>query len=111
VNLLWGIVFAAGIIYMLWWFISPAFYLKQIQPEGINAEKYCVIDIRDYVLSNRTPMTEAENIPLSYLGRQIKERKVCDKDVVLVAEDRNAARIAARILSKKQKRKVYYITV
>ncbi|RBW71407.1 hypothetical protein [Bacillus taeanensis] len=110
-NLLWGSLFVAGSIYVLWWFISPAFYLKQIHPDGINAEKYCVIDIRDYSLSSRTPMREAENIPLSYLGRQVRERKVCDKDVVVVAEDRNAARIAARILSKKQKRKVYYITV
>lgn len=79
----------------------------------IDQSKYCVIDIRDFIISNRTPVEAAENIPLSYLGRKSKQQELCDKDILFISEDYKSAKLAARILrrSAKQHRGFYYTVV
>ena len=101
----------AAFILGLWKVVYPYSYMKPINLDRFDDDKYCLIDVRDYILSHRMPYEKAKNIPLSYLGRQTREEEVCDKDIVVLAEDRKAARLAVKILMKQRKQQIYYMTV
>ncbi|KMM37323.1 rhodanese-like domain-containing protein [Guptibacillus hwajinpoensis] len=101
----------AAFILGLWKVVYPYSYMKPINLDRFDDDKYCLIDVRDYILSHRMPYEKAKNIPLSYLGRQTREKEVCDKDIVVLAEDRKAARLAVKILMKQRKQQIYYMTV
>jgi hypothetical protein len=96
---------------LMWRFVYPNLYLKRIEKDLVQNDHFCKIDIRDFISSHRAPMNDAENIPLSYLPRTLKEKTPCDKDVVIIAENQKAARIAARMLKKQVKKQLYYYTV
>lgn len=85
--------------------------LKQIQQIPANICQYCLIDIRDFISAHNQPMTGAKNIPLSYLSREMKINELCDKDIVIVTDDHRGAKLAAKIINKKLKKPVYYITI
>jgi len=89
----------------------PLFYLKPIKCEMVNNDQFCLIDIREYIQSNRKPVKEAENIPLSILKRQLREKTICNKRILLIVDDHHAARAAARILAKQKAKPIYYMTV
>ncbi|WP_273851122.1 rhodanese-like domain-containing protein [Guptibacillus spartinae] len=110
---IWGMAGAlmAVLTLGLWRVVYPYSYMKPIQLDRFDDDKYCLIDVRDYILSHRTPYEKAKNIPLSYLGRQTKENEVCDKEIIVLAEDRKAARLAVKILMKQRKQPIYYMTV
>ncbi|WP_377888100.1 rhodanese-like domain-containing protein [Alkalihalobacillus sp. R86527] len=110
---LWGMALAAAaaLTIGLWKVVHPYTYLKPINVDPFDDDRYCLIDVRDYILSHRMPYEKAKNIPLSYLGRQTRENDVCDKEIVVLAEDRKAARMAAKILLKQSKQPIYYMTV
>ncbi|WP_347549215.1 rhodanese-like domain-containing protein [Pseudalkalibacillus hwajinpoensis] len=110
---LWGAVVAAFSVFTLglWRTFYPYSYMKPINFDRLDDDKYCLIDVRDYILSHRAPFEKAKNIPLSYLGRQTKETDVCDKEIIVLAEDRKAARLAVKILMKQRKQPIYYMTV
>lgn len=107
------VLVAMAIIMFMWgWYeLLPNFYLKRIEKNCIRQGDYCVIDVRDYILAHREPLKDVQNIPLCYLRRQVEEKGVCLRNVVVVAEDRKAAKMAARILTKKSRQPVYYVTV
>ncbi|MCD5325033.1 MULTISPECIES: rhodanese-like domain-containing protein [Pontibacillus] len=89
-------------------FISPLLYMKKIDQHSIS-DDYCVIDVRDYVSAHRSPYPKAENIPLSYLPRALKEQFECSKEIVLVSDDLRGVRMAAKMIRKKKQQSVYYI--
>ncbi|MFC0523964.1 rhodanese-like domain-containing protein [Pontibacillus salicampi] len=99
-------------VLILVWFIRnvslPHMYMKKIDQNLISEDKYCVIDVRDYVSAHNSPFPSAENIPLSYLPRVLKDKFDCTKDIVLISDDMRGARIAAKMLRKKQNRSIYY---
>lgn len=101
----------AAFILGLWRVVYPYSYMKPINLDRFDDDKYCLIDVRDYILSHRMPYEKAKNIPLSYLGRQTRENEVCDKEIVVLAEDRKAARLAVKILMKQRKQQIYYMTL
>ncbi|WP_236560981.1 rhodanese-like domain-containing protein [Pontibacillus sp. HMF3514] len=96
------------IVFVLNQYVLPFNYLKKIDQQSINDDRYCVIDVRDYVSAHRSPFPSAENIPLSYLPRALKERFDCSKEIVLVSDDVRGARIAAKIMRKKKFKSIYY---
>lgn len=107
-------VLAAGIVaIMIIWrnIIAPNFYVKRIEKDKVNLKQYCLIDIRDYTTFHRNPTTEAKNIPLSYLQREVREDTICDKQVIVFADGKRDALLAARILNKRIKQTIYYVTI
>ncbi|SEB04336.1 hypothetical protein SAMN05421743_1141 [Thalassobacillus cyri] len=88
----------------------PRWKLKKIEQPVVIDERFCVIDIRDYISAHRSPYPGAENIPLSYLPRALKEHFDCPKDVLVISDDFRGARIAANIFRKKRKKNIYYVT-
>ncbi|MCF6138349.1 rhodanese-like domain-containing protein [Pseudalkalibacillus berkeleyi] len=103
-----GLLFAAA--YVFFSYILPYMKLKTFEQEALG--EFCMIDIRDYQLSHRNPFNQTtKNIPLSYLPRTTKEEEICEHDIVVVAESKIAAAMAARILKKKTKKFIYYVTV
>lgn len=96
------IIFLIGIVgFYLWEVVVCHYAVKPISPNTIDLSKHCVIDIRDFITSHRSPITCGENIPLSYLSRTTREKGICHKDIVFVTDDRKAAGKAARIVSKR----------
>ncbi|WP_347862526.1 rhodanese-like domain-containing protein [Salimicrobium sp. PL1-032A] len=83
--------------------------LKTINEQELSKNDYCVIDIRDYISAHRSPYPGAENIPLSYLPRELKERFDCPKEILLVTDDERGAVKAARMLRKRNNKDVYYV--
>lgn len=106
------IILALAVLYILFSYLMPYWKLKTIRQECINQDDYCMIDVRDYHFAYRNPYTVGtKNIPLSYLSRASREEEVCDKDIVVIAESRLAAVMAARILKRRTKRFIYYVTM
>lgn len=88
---------------------TKMFKLEKIKLEHLDNRKHCLIDIRDFITSSHRPVTEAENIPLSYLKRRAKSQSLCEKKIVLIADDLKAAKIAARIIKKtKENQQCFY---
>ncbi|WP_200816559.1 rhodanese-like domain-containing protein [Halobacillus sp. Marseille-P3879] len=85
------------------------FVLKPFPNHAESRDNFCVIDIRDYTSAYRSPYPGAENIPLSYLQRALKDRFKCTKDILLVTDDKRGARLAARIIRKKERKLIYYV--
>lgn len=83
--------------------------LKPFTQHFVPEDEFCVIDIRDYISAYRSPFPGAENIPLSYLPRVLKERFDCSKEILLVTDDVRGARLAAKMINKKQPHSIYYI--
>lgn len=90
-------------------YIAPIRSLESIDYNLIDREKYCLIDVRDYIASHQMPFRDACNIPLSYLSREVKKKLECEKDIVLICDDFRGAKMAARILNKQRVKKIYYI--
>ncbi|MBA2175810.1 rhodanese-like domain-containing protein [Halobacillus locisalis] len=89
-------------------FIVRKSSLKLLKQQPLE-DNFCIIDIRDYISSHRSPYPGAENIPLSYLQRELRDRMKCRKEILLVTDDLRGAKIAAKIIRKKQKQAIYYI--
>lgn len=106
------IIAIVGLTAILVWFVRnvslPHMYLKKIDQNTISNDRYCVIDVRDYVSAHNQPYPSAQNIPLSYLPRELKDTFDCTKDIVLISDDVRGARIAAKMLRKKNNRPIYY---
>ncbi|MFD2922787.1 rhodanese-like domain-containing protein [Halobacillus naozhouensis] len=83
--------------------------LTYIGDEQISIKEYCIIDIRDYISASHSPYPGSENIPLSYLSRELKERMDCEKNILLITDDKRGAKMAAKIIRKKWKSSIYYI--
>ncbi|MBH0231092.1 rhodanese-like domain-containing protein [Halobacillus sp. KCTC 3957] len=83
-------------------------FLKPFNPSAVS-DDFCIIDIRDYISAHRSPYPGAENIPLSYLSRALNERFECPKEILLVTDDKRGAKIAAKMIKKKQNKPVYYV--
>lgn len=91
--------------------ILPRFYMKPIQLDAIDDERFCLIDVRDFISYYRTPTDRTKNIPLSYLSRTMKEEELCDKEIVVIGEDNKSVRLAARIINRHLKKQIYYSTI
>lgn len=106
---------AIGLAVIVWLLHQrfPLISVKGMPEPSIDQKKYCVIDIRDFITSNRNPIAEAENIPLSYLGRSTKEQAPCNKDILFVGHDYQSVKMAAKIVKKhaKHQRGFYYTLV
>ncbi|ASF40214.1 rhodanese-like domain-containing protein [Halobacillus sp. B29] len=83
--------------------------LKPYNQSNLSGADLCVIDIRDYISAYRSPYPGAENIPLSYLSRTIKERFDCPEKILVVSDDKRGAKLAAKIIRKKRQQSIYYI--
>ncbi|MFC7322120.1 rhodanese-like domain-containing protein [Halobacillus campisalis] len=83
--------------------------VKPLTRQKVSGDEFCVIDIRDYISAHRSPYPGAENIPLSYLPRALKERYECTKNILLVTDDKRGAMLAARIIRKKRHKSIYYV--
>ncbi|SIS44114.1 rhodanese-like domain-containing protein [Salimicrobium flavidum] len=108
---------------MIYWGIAVALFLalytvthtkvwnrlRTLNNQDFSDSDYCVIDIRDYISAHRAPYPGAENIPLSYLPRVLKDRFDCPKKILLVTDDERGAVKAARMLRKKRNQSVYYV--
>lgn len=96
-------------------FLTTLFYykrrssLKSYFEQSYSEDNVCVIDIRDYIIAHRSPYPGAENIPLNYLSRALKERFDCTKDILVISDNKRAARMAARMIRKKKGKAVYYL--
>ncbi|MFG6119493.1 MULTISPECIES: rhodanese-like domain-containing protein [Thalassobacillus] len=108
-ELLFAITASLGILAVTR-FAIPRWKLKEIDQQIVLDERFCVIDIRDYISAHRSPFPGAENIPLSYLPRALKEQFDCQKEVLVVSDDIRGARIAANLFRKKRKKNIYYVT-
>ncbi|KHE72052.1 rhodanese-like domain-containing protein [Halobacillus sp. BBL2006] len=87
-------------------------YRKALKPFPKNSgsiDDFCVIDIRDYISAHRAPYPGAENIPLSYLPRALKERFDCTKQILVVTDDKRGAKLAAKMIRKHRRRSIYYV--
>lgn len=82
---------------------------KLMNEESLVAEDFCLIDIRDYISAHRFPYPGSENIPLSYLRREMKERFSCQKKILLITDDVRGAKVATKLIRKRQNQSVYYI--
>jgi hypothetical protein len=91
--------------------IFPQFYMKRISKDRIEGDGYYLIDVRDFITFHRNPVQRANNIPLSYLSREVSKSGFGDQKIVIIADGRRAARMAAKIIQKQSKRPVYYLTV
>jgi hypothetical protein len=102
-----------GTIVILALLIVHQFYVKMIlkpyREQFMSGSDFCIIDIRDYISAYRSPYPEAENVPLSYLPRFLKERSDCSKQILLVTDDKRGAKLAAKMIRKKRHEAVYYI--
>ncbi|MFQ3544708.1 rhodanese-like domain-containing protein [Halobacillus rhizosphaerae] len=83
--------------------------IKPMKDKEFSSDDYCVIDIRDYIASHRSPYPGAENIPLSYLPRQLNKRFECTKQILLITDDKRGAKLAAKLIHKKRTASIYYI--
>ncbi|UOR11870.1 rhodanese-like domain-containing protein [Halobacillus amylolyticus] len=83
--------------------------LTRLGHDPVSIGEYCVIDIRDYISASRSPYPGAENIPLSYLPRELKHHFDCTKNILLITDDKRGAKIAAKMIRKKRNKLVYYI--
>ncbi|WP_226580079.1 rhodanese-like domain-containing protein [Halobacillus litoralis] len=83
--------------------------LKPYQMRSEDKDDFCVIDIRDYIHAHRSPYPGAENIPLNYLPRFLKERWDCPGNILLVTDDKRGAKLAAKMIRRKKRKSVYYI--
>ncbi|UOQ94190.1 rhodanese-like domain-containing protein [Halobacillus shinanisalinarum] len=83
--------------------------LTRLGNDPVSIGDYCVIDIRDYISASHSPYPGAENIPLSYLPRELKDQFDCPKNILLITDDKRGAKIAAKIIRKKRNKLVYYI--
>ncbi|MGP4061462.1 rhodanese-like domain-containing protein [Halobacillus sp. H74] len=100
---------AVILIMMVAYQINQRFFLKPYQRQRSTEDEFCVIDIRDYISAHRSPYPGAENIPLSYLRRTLNERFDCPKKILVVSDDKRGAKMAAKLIRKKQHKPVYYI--
>jgi hypothetical protein len=108
--MIWELTLLVAAAYIFFSYILPYMKLRTFEQDALG--EYCMIDIRDYQLSHRNPFhLTTKNIPLSYLPRTTKEEEICDQDIVVIAESKMAAAMAARILKKKTKKFIYYVTV
>ncbi len=108
--MIWEMILLVATAYVLYSYILPYMKLRTLEQDALD--EYCMIDIRDYQLSHRNPFhVGTKNIPLSYLPRTSKEGEICDRDIVVIAESKIAAAMAARILKKKTKKFIYYVKV
>ncbi|MFG6148216.1 rhodanese-like domain-containing protein [Halobacillus sp. B23F22_1] len=89
--------------------LYQTFALKPYKNQSTSRDNFCVIDIRDYISAHRSPYPGAENIPLSYLQRALKERLQCTKDILLVTDDKRGAKLAARMIRRKRGKTIYYV--
>ncbi|WLD92444.1 rhodanese-like domain-containing protein [Alkalihalobacillus sp. AL-G] len=110
--MMFEIIVTLTAFYLFFYYFVPYMKLKSVQQDCIDQHDFCMIDVRDYNLAYRNPFNSvSRNIPLSYLQRTTKEEEVCDKDIVIIAESKLAAAKAARILKRRTKRFIYYVTV
>ncbi|MGP4081993.1 rhodanese-like domain-containing protein [Pseudalkalibacillus sp. R45] len=110
--MIWGVTLFVLAIYIFFSYLLPFMKLKTFQQEAVDQNDFCMIDVRDYQSSYRNPFPiMTKNIPLSYLSRTTKEEEICDRDIVVIAESKYVAAMAARILKRKTDRFIYYVTV
>ncbi|WP_261130694.1 rhodanese-like domain-containing protein [Bacillus sp. Marseille-Q3570] len=110
--MIWGATLFVLVVYIFFSYLLPFMKLKTFQQEAVDHDEYCMIDVRDYQSSYRNPFPiMTKNIPLSYLSRTTKEEEICDRDIVVIAESKYVAAMAARILKRKTDRFIYYVTV
>ena len=83
--------------------------VKPYQEQVDSLKDFCVIDIRDYISAYRSPFPGAENIPLSYLQRAIKERFDCPKNILVITDDKRRAKLAAKMIRRNKDQPIYYI--
>lgn len=101
-------------ICFIWrWILTRKIHVKQLPLDQIDKNSHCMIDIRDFISSHHKPISEAQNIPLSYLKRKAKYQTLCKRRIVFITDDRRAAKIAARIIEKsgKHDHPDYFFTV
>ncbi len=110
--MIWGIILFVIAVYIFFSYLLPYLKLKAFHQEAVDQSEYCMIDVRDYQSSHRNPFPfMTKNIPLSYLPRTTKEGEICDRDIVVIAESKYVAAMAARILKRKTDKFIYYVTV
>lgn len=101
-----------AIIYIVKNFIRPLITLQEL-PDHMDLEtmckKYCLIDLRDYITADKDPVPYAKNIPLSYLPRELEKSIDCDKDILLISEDKRTARLAVKFFQKQKRDKIYFL--
>ncbi|MCP3028318.1 rhodanese-like domain-containing protein [Halobacillus sp. A5] len=104
-----SIVVTGALIFTIFRGFYHTFVLKPFTNQSPSRDDFCVIDIRDYISAHRSPYPGAENIPLSYLQRALKDRFQCTKDILLVTDDKRGAKLAARMIRKKKGKNIYYV--
>ncbi|WP_035511346.1 rhodanese-like domain-containing protein [Halobacillus karajensis] len=97
------------IVVFLGYFLNQKVILKPFHKGRTSEGDMCVIDIRDYISAYRCPYPGAENIPLSYLPRVLKDQLCCSKPILIVSDDKRGARMAAKILRRRWRKRIYYI--
>lgn len=51
----------------------PVLHVQSVDCTSLDKEKTNIIDIRDYNVSNHSPIFGAKNIPIAYLNRNLNE--------------------------------------
>lgn len=101
------------VLYLIKLYLVPYLKLKPVQPDMLEHSNghYCLIDIRDYIFSEKYPIYQAKNIPLSYLERTVREQHLCENDIIVITDTKLAAIMATRIINKSFKKRIYYYMV
>ncbi|WP_181349483.1 rhodanese-like domain-containing protein [Thalassobacillus sp. CUG 92003] len=89
-------------------FVFSFHHLEKIDPHAVKSDRFCLIDIRDYISANNSPFPGADNIPLSYLSRELNKTVDCPKEILLISDDLRGARLAAKMIRKKRNKHVFY---
>ncbi|QHT47470.1 rhodanese-like domain-containing protein [Halobacillus sp. ACCC02827] len=100
------------VLFLLLWYGYQVYKRSIVKPyreHGDPELEFCIIDIRDYISAYRSPYPGAENIPLSYLPRVLKDRFDCQDDILVVTDDKRAAKLAAKMIRKNKNTDVYYV--
>lgn len=77
----------------------PVHGVRQEQLDRIDGNSYVLLDVRAYNISDKEPVSEAFNLPISYFSRGYQE--IPKKPIHLIAENQLEKNLAARLLHQK----------
>ncbi|MGH2316738.1 hypothetical protein ACRC6Q_03170 [Planococcus sp. SE5232] len=77
----------------------PVHGVKPEQLDRVDSYLYTLLDVRAYNVSDKEPIPEAFNLPISYFTRGYQE--IPKKPIHLIAENQLEKNLAARLLHQK----------
>ena len=92
------LIFGIGILFFYKRY-CPVSGVQRTEWSQINSGKINIIDLRDYNVSNHSPVLGAENIPVAYLNRNLN--KIPKNNLHIVASGSLEKNVGIRFLRQK----------